>query len=146
MYILKRDKKKSNFKSMSKIDGLSVKTKKGKTTIVSDYLKNLYAKRMINKKLKSCYKKIYNFLTSDDDSEAGVKVCLGEIERLKSSVFLKYKEFLKDKEYKEFLAKIVITENEFKNKYHEREYFARMIDNLYRNMNITEEIKSSKSR
>ena len=102
MYILKRNKKKSNFKSMSKIDGLSVKTKKGKTTIVSNYLKNLYAKRMINKKLKSCYKKIYNFLTSDDDSEAGVKACLGEIERLKSSVFLKYKEFLKDKEYKEF--------------------------------------------
>lgn len=140
MYELKKNKCKGKFKRMTTIEGLVVKSKKGKVTLVSNELKNKYAIKMINKKLKTCYKKIYNFLTSEDDSEAGIKACLGEIERLKSCIFNKYKEYLKDKEYKEFLAKIVITENEFKNKYHEREYFSKMIDNLYKSYE-EEEIK-----
>lgn len=140
MYKLKKNKDKGKFKRMTSTSGLLVKSKKGKVTLVSEEIKNKYALKIINKKLKTCYKKIYNFLTSEDDSEAGIKACLGEIERLKTCIFNKYKEFLKDKEYKEFLAKIVITENEFKNKYHEREYFSKMLDNLYKSYN-EEEVK-----
>ncbi len=132
MYKLKKNKDKGKFKKLTTIEGLVVKSKKGKVTLVSDELKNKYAIKMINKKLKTCYKKIFNFLTSEDDSESGIKACLGEIEKLKSCILNKYKEFLKDKEYKEFLAKTVITENEFKNKYHEREYFSKMLDTLYK--------------
>ena len=92
-----------------------------------------YAKKQVSKKLKACYKKIYNFLISDDESSDGVKACLGEIEKLKSSIFNKYKEDLKIKDYQEFLAKIAITESEFKSKYHEREYLSNMINNFYKN-------------
>ena len=39
----------------------------------------------------------------------------------------------KIKDYQEFLAKIAITESEFKSKYHEREYLSNMINNFYKN-------------
>ena len=120
MYKIDKNKKNVKLVNVGNIEGLKCNTKKGKATIVSS-------------ELKACYKKIYNFLISDDESSDGVKACLGEIEKLKSSIFNKYKEDLKIKDYQEFLAKIAITESEFKSKYHEREYLSNMINNFYKN-------------
>lgn len=131
MYKLKNDKTSNKIKSIGKIKGLKCNTKKGSVTIISAELKSNYAKKQVEKKLKKCYKKIYEFLTSEDDSSDGIKACLGEIEKLKSSIFNKYKEDLKLSDYKEFIAKIAITESEFKNKYYEREYLSNMIKNFY---------------
>ena len=144
MYKINKNNKSNKVIKSGTIKGLDCKTKKGSVTIISDELKSNYAKKQVEKKLKNCYKKIYNYLISDDDSSDGVKTCLGEIEKLKSSIFNKYKEDLKVKDYKEFLAKIAITENEFKNKYHEREYLSKMINDFY--MNNEEEMNIGRGR
>ena len=58
---------------------------------------------------------------------------LGRNRKIKKQYLNKYKEDLKIKDYQEFLAKIAITESEFKSKYHEREYLSNMINNFYKN-------------
>lgn len=117
-------------------EGLEVKSRKAKKVVIIDKdLKSKYSRIQVDKKLKKCYGKIYDFLMSEDDSEEGIKACLGEIEKIKEMIFIRYKEFLTNKMYKEFLAKIAITEREFKNKYYERAYFAKMIESLSREYN-----------
>ncbi len=137
MLYIKRKIKKGKLKEIGNIKGLEItlRNKKGaihakKMIIVDDTLANIYSKKQLDKKFKKLYDFIYKFLTSEDNSEDGVKACLGEIEKVKQELFNKYKEFLKNKEYKEFITKIVITENEFKNKYFEREYLANIIKSV----------------
>lgn len=93
----------------------------------------------LKRSLRVVFKKIYNLLLEEDDSEDGVKACLGEIEKLKSSIFNKYKECLTRKQYKDFLAKIAITESEFKRKYKEREYYSKMMRDFYKTIGYNEE-------
>ena len=126
MYYLKRKIKKSTLKDKINIDGLTTKPKNKtvkKVVLVDKKLKSNYAIKQMDKNLKKAYDSIFKFLTSEDDSANGIKICLGEIEKCKSTLFNKYKEELSKAKYKEYLAKIAITEAEFKHKYTEREYY-----------------------
>lgn len=147
MYIIVKRKGRVKVEEYGEINGFVTKSKKGKITIVDNKLKELYACKQVEKKFKSCFKKIYNLLLEEDDSEDGVKACLGEIEKLKSSIFNKYKECLTRKQYKDFLAKIAITESEFKRKYKEREYYSKMMRDFYKTIGYNEEeLISGRSR
>ncbi len=145
MYYLKRKIKKGTLKNFLNLNGLDIKPKSKrhenikKVTIVDRKLKNSYCIKQMDKHLKKVYDKIFLFLTSEDDSENGIKICLGEIEKCKSALFNKYKEALQNKKYKEYLAKIALIETEFKNKYYEREYYANIINNMYKNLGTYEE-------
>lgn len=147
--------KKVNLKDKLIVEGLNIKPKNSKNgftiknvTVVDKKLRNKYAVKQMDKKLKKVYDKIYKFLTSEDDSENGIKVCLGEIEKCKSALFNKYREELKNKKYKEYIAKIALTETLFKQKYQEREYFANLINNMYKSLgkDYQEEEIKGKSR
>ena len=49
--------------------------------------------------------------------------------------------------YKDFLAKIAITESEFKRKYKEREYYSKMMRDFYKTIGYNEEeLISGRSR
>ncbi len=155
MYYLERKNKKDKLKEVGEFEGIKATPKVNKSSvkigsviICDKYLRNKYAIRQLNKKFKTMYKKIYDFLNSDDDSETGIKACLGEIEKTKQAIFNSYKEDLKRKEYKEFLAKIVLTENEFREQYKEREFYNNMLREAYKRINnplIEEEVRG-KSR
>ncbi len=138
MYYIKRKIKKCKFNDMGELYGLEIKPKGngefkvGKVLICGDNLRNKYSKKQLDKRFSKLYKKIYDFLISDDDSEDGIKACLGEIEKVKQAIFNKYKEHLKNKLYREYLIRIVLTENEFRNKYMEREYYANVIRNSFK--------------
>ena len=114
MIYLKRKVKKGKLKEIGEFYGLEPKgALKVKRILICDTdMKNKYIRKQLDKKFSGVCDKIYDFLISEDDSEDGVKACLGEIEKLKSVIFNKYKEHMKNKMYKEFLAKIVIAENE----------------------------------
>lgn len=153
MFYLRRKIKRCRVKEMTQLDGLLIKprgsknsTIKVKNILICDKnFKNNYIKKQLDNKFSKLYKKIYKFLVSGDDSEEGVKSCLGEIEKTKSIIFSKYKEHMKNKLYKEYLAKIVLTENEFRDKYMQRQYFSKMLDKTFSNYNFLEEEKG-KSR
>jgi len=146
---LKRKIRRGKLVKMGEIKGLEIKPRKVDKIILCDNeLTNKYIKKQLDKKFSKLYKKLYDFLISEDDTEAGVKACLGEMEKLKSVIFNKYQEFMKNKLYKEYLAKIVITENEFKAKYMEREYYSKIIKDAYKNMNngFIEDMEKGRSR
>lgn len=154
MLYLKRKIEKGKIKDIISIKGLELRPKNNKdhkdikkVTITDKKIASKYANKQMDKNLKKVYDKIFKFLTSEDDSENGIKACLGEIEKCKNMLFNKYKEALTNKKYKEYLAKIAITESEFKNKYYEREYYSKIINDMYKNMSLPEieEIKG-KSR
>ncbi len=145
MVYLERNKKRCKVIKMTKLKGFLVKPRGVNNVLICDKnIANNYAKKMVDKKFKKMYDKIYKFLISEDDSEDGVKACLGEIEKVKQSIFNTYKEHLKRKEYKEYLAKIVITEKEFRDKYMEREFCTNLIKNAIK-FETEEEIRG-KSR
>ncbi len=153
MYYLKRKIKKCKFDSVSDLKGLEIRPrgnigKKIKNVLIcEEVFSNKYVIRQLDKRFKKMYKDIYKILMSEDDAEDGVKACLGEIEKTKSVIFNKYKEHLKNKQYKDYLAKIVILENEFRNKYLEKQYFANMINkSLDRYYGYEEEEIKGKSR
>ncbi len=155
MYYVKRKIKRAKCIGVGDISGILTKTRGSKAaiqvskmTICDKTMRNLHAKKQMDKKFSSLYNFIYNFLTSDDNSEDGVKACLGEIEKIKSALFNKYKEELKNKQYREYLTKIVLTENEFRNKYFEREFYANLIKDTMNKINsgYDEEVEKGRSR
>ncbi len=150
MFYLNRKIKRCKFIDMGELTGLSVKPrgigalKVSNVLICNTDLKNKYAKKQLDKKFSKLYKKIYDFLVSEDDSEEGVKACLGEIEKVKQSIFNKYKEHLKNKLYREYLARIVLIQNEFRDKYMEREYYASIIRRSF--MDASKEYEESERK
>lgn len=157
MIYLKRKIKKGKLKELGELIGLELKPRgpkgdiKIKRMLICDSeMKNKYIRKQLDKKVSHVCKTIYKFLVSEDDSEDGIKACLGEIEKIKSVIFNKYKEHMKNKMYKDYLAKIVILENEFRNKYREREFYSNLIKstlNNYNNINrYEEEVEKGRSR
>lgn len=152
MYYIKRKIKRSKLIAFGEFSGLEIKPiknkiKVGKIIICDKKLSNKYIKKQLDKKFSKLYKTLYDFLISEDSSEAGIKACLTEIEKIKSVIFNKYKEYMKTRLYKEYLAKIVLTENEFRDKFMEREYLSRMMKETFKNFSpISEDRERGKSR
>ena len=150
MYYVKRKVKKNKLKNIGNIKGLEIKPKKKeqieKIIIIDSEMSNNYIKKILDRKFKNIYKKIYEYLMEDERPEDGIKACLSEIEKLKSLIFYKYQEYMKVKLYKEYLAKIVLTTEELKNKDMERNFFNQIMKTTIPNYYDTEEEIRGKSR
>jgi len=75
--------------------------------------------------------------TTDDDSG----MVLDEINRLKGIIINKYRQYMKDSEYKSILTKLILIEEEFKKSYNEK-MFVSYLNNSY----YEEEMKSGRGR
>lgn len=150
MYYVKRKVKKNKLKNIGNIKGLEIKPKNKeqieKIIIIDSEMSNNYIKKILDRKFKNMYKKIYEYLMENEGSEDGIKACLSEIEKLKSLIFYKYQEYMKVKLYKEYLAKIVLTTEELKNKDMERNFFNQIMKTTIPNYYDTEEEIRGKSR
>lgn len=150
MYYVKRKVKKNKLKNIGNIKGLEIKPKNKeqieKIIIIDSEMSNNYIKKILDRKFKNMYKKIYEYLMENEGTEDGIKACLSEIEKLKSLIFYKYQEYMKVKLYKEYLAKIVLTTEELKNKDMERNFFNQIMKTTIPNYYDTEEEIRGKSR
>lgn len=132
-YIL--DNKSDSIKSIeeSELNALEIKSNKEnvigakKVLLVDETLKDLYIKNKVNKKLLSIIAQMQKILESDDTTEGTIGIVLDEIERLKGIIINKYKIHLADLEYKEMLKRIMLTEEEFKNKYNAIQIYKEML-------------------
>lgn len=75
--------------------------------------------KLVDKKCKRTLEKILKMLSvicdeNNGDSDTGLSFVLSEIERFKQLINYKYKEYMKDKEYKLLLKKLEILESEAK--------------------------------
>ncbi len=106
------------------IVGLEIKTqnkigksKMKKIIIVDISLSTVYIKRIIVKKINKLIFLINKILNSDDTPEGDTIIVLDEIQKLKSMIIVKYKQFLTTENYKDMLRRIILIENEFKSNY-----------------------------
>ncbi len=63
-------------------------------------------------------------LNDDNTDEGDTIMVLDEINRLKGIVATKYRNFMKDQEYKALLTKLILIEEEFKKNYNEKVFMS----------------------
>lgn len=85
--------------------------------IINEY----FISSLITRKFKTKFDKlseiILNLLYEDDDSDEGdLMILLDEIDRLRSVVEIKYKRYLDNENYREYLAKLVFLDQQIREK------------------------------
>ncbi len=123
---------------INRVSNLSIKAKK--IIITDDKLINSFIKQRINKKIN----KIVNFMINiinDNDSDDDSGMVLDEINKLKGIIEKKYKEFLIINDYRNYINKLNIIEEEFQRSYREKMYASYLAGNYYE-----EEISNGRSR
>ena len=130
------DKKESNKKLMYynvNMSGLEVEPinevpnqsiKVGKVLLVDDHLQDTYIKKRVNNKLNKIINFMLQILNDDNTDEGDTIMVLDEINRLKGIVATKYRNFMKDQEYKALLTKLILIEEEFKKNYNEKVFMS----------------------
>ena len=136
-YVIYAKNKKSKVLFYKKdVDGLEIKPSGGKTASINvdkllltdPELINEYISIRLEKKFKEIITKLYEILNDPDTDEDGVSMLLGEVERFKEIVNNKYARFLGIQKKREFLAKIILIEEELKKKYMEIKYIQDLIN------------------
>lgn len=115
--------------------------KVGNITLVDEYLQDSYIKQRINKKLDKIIKFMLRILNDEDTSEDDTGMVLDEINRLKGIVVNKYRDYMKDSEYKTLLTKLILIEEEFKRNYNAKMYKSYLNSDYYE-----EEITTSRGK
>lgn len=121
------------------VPGLTIKAKK--IVIVDSALRESYIKQKINRKIDRVIKFMLHILNDNDTSEGDVGMVLDEINKLKGIIIKKYKEYMLESEYKSYLTKLIILEEEFKKNYNQRIYMNYLTGNSYE-----EEVSEGRSR
>ncbi|MDD5980229.1 MAG: hypothetical protein PUC23_03860 [bacterium] len=107
-----------------RINGVSFKPKKSdfedminvsKVVVINPSL----IEKLVNKKCKRTLEKLIKMTgviydQDDEDGDAGLSFILNEIEKFRQLLDSKYKEYMKEKEYKLYLKKLEIIESEVK--------------------------------
>lgn len=107
-----------------RINGVSFKPKKSdfedminvsKVVVINPSL----IEKLVNKKCKRTLEKLIKMTgviydQEDEDGDAGLSFILNEIEKFRQLLDSKYKEYMKEKEYKLYLKKLEIIESEVK--------------------------------
>ena len=70
----------------------------------------------INDKFKLLYNKIMSTLYDEDSSDDANEVVLGEIQKFRSALDIRYKNFIKNEEYKLYIENLYYLDIELKNK------------------------------
>lgn len=108
--------------------GVSIKAKK--IVIVDPELTSSYVKKRINKKIDKVLEFMIHILNDDDTTDGDASIVLDELSRLKGIIINKYKEYMLKEEYKSFLTKIIIIEEEFKKNYNQKKYMIGLMDEM----------------
>lgn len=115
----------------------NVTIKASKVLIADKDLINSYIKQKVNRKIDKIINYMMHILSEDDDDDSGK--ALDELNRLKGILINKYREYMCVSDYKAFLTKLIIIEEEFKKNYNQKMYM-----NYYNNYYV--EPTSGRSR
>lgn len=118
----------------------SVTIKAEKVTLIDPQLRENYIKQRINNKIDRVIKFMLRILNDDDTTESDAAMVIDEINKLKGIIINKYKEYMLESEYKSFLSKLIIIEEEFKKNYNQKMYMD------YISYGIYEDMKEGRSR
>ena len=80
-----------------------------------DMIKNLVNTRITNK-FKLLYNTIMQTLYDEDSSNDANEVVLGEIQKFRSALEIRYKKFMKNEEYKQYVDNLYYLDIELRNK------------------------------
>ncbi len=80
-----------------------------------DMIKNLVTSRISNK-FKILYNTIMQTLYDDDSSNDANEIVLGEIQKFRSALDIRYKKFMKNEEYKQYVDNLYYLDIELRNK------------------------------
>ena len=125
-------------KPINEVKNQSIKV--GKVLLIDDDLKDSYIRQRINNKLDRIINFMLRILNDDDTSEEDSGIVLDEINRLKGIIINKYRNYMKDQDYKSMLTKLILIEEEFKKSYNDKVFMD------YTNSIYEEEITSSRGR
>jgi hypothetical protein len=78
-------------------------------------IKNLVTSRISNK-FKILYNTIMQTLYDDDSSNDANEIVLGEIQKFRSALDIRYKKFMKNEEYKQYVDNLYYLDIELRNK------------------------------
>lgn len=102
--------------------------KVNKMILTDPELINQYISIRLEKKFKEIFTKLYKLLQDPDTTEEGVGILLGEVEKFKQIINVKYSRYLESTKKREFLTKIILIEEELKKKYMEIKYIEQLLN------------------
>lgn len=142
------DLKLTNYKV--KINGLSIQPinkassqciKVSEMTLVDEKLISSYIKQRLNKKMDKIINFMVNIINEDDNCDDDSNMVLDEVNKLKGIIEKKYKEFLIISEYRNYINKLNIIEEEFQRNYRQKMYMSYLSGSYYE-----EELSSARGR
>lgn len=110
----------------------------GKVVLTDNNLQSSFIKKRVDKKIDKIIKFMLQILNGDA-SEDDSGIVLDEINRLKGIIINKYRNYMTDQEYKAYLAKLILIEDEFKKSYNEKIFMSF-------NNNYVEDLYSARGR
>ena len=102
--------------------------KVNKMVLTDPELIHQYISIRLEKKFKEIFTKLYKLLQYPDTTEEGVGILLGEVEKFKQIINVKYSKYLESSKKRELLAKIILIEEELKKKYMEIKYIEQLLN------------------
>lgn len=114
------------------LDGFVVTPKKGKSmegidikevVITDPLLTSGHAKRIFDKKIKDLTKMMFLVVNNSDSTDDDASLVLDEVSKLKSIIINKYKKFISETMYKNYMKKLIILEEEFKQNFMYSKYY-----------------------
>ena len=132
-YILQDKKTKSgSYTFEQELDGFVITPKKEKQmdgidikeVIITDKeLINNHAKKIFDKKIKDITKMMFLVINNSDSSDDDASIVLDEVSKLKSIIINKYKKIISETLYKNYMKKLIIMEEEFKENFMYSKYY-----------------------
>lgn len=99
-----------------------------KIILMDKDLINEYIRIRLDKKFNEIFNKLYILLQDSDASEEGVGILLNEVDKFKQIINIKYTKYLESKMKRELIAKILLIEEELKQKYVEIKYLENLLN------------------
>ena len=131
-YVIDRESNSSKLANYNvKMTGLNVKPKNGITDaaikaknviLIDPDLIYSYIKQRINKKMDQIIDFMLHILNDDNSSDSDTGLVMDEINKLKGIIINKYREYLTEMEYRTFLTKIFMLQDEFEKNYNSKLY------------------------
>lgn len=119
-YLIKKNKATSQIVYMEyNMNGYEFKPKKveiSKIMIINPTLIEKILTIKFNQMFKKLALYVYQLLNSDNNDETAEAYCLGEVERLKSILFLDYQKYISKEKQKMFETKLAMIEQQLKAK------------------------------
>ena len=106
-------------KKEKQMDGIDIK----EVIITDKELINNHAKKIFDKKIKDITKMMFLVINNSDSSDDDASIVLDEVSKLKSIIINKYKKFISETLYKNYMKKLIIMEEEFKENFMYSKYY-----------------------